>query len=134
MIKEGLSVPIVCNHCNEAYCIAVCDPRALKRDPKTGAVLLDYDLCTGCRVCIKACPFGAISLDPDNKVIKCDLCIGEAEPVCVARCPTEAIIYERPELISITKHKSYAHGLTKSLLQINHIRALKGIRDKFFRT
>ena len=116
MEKEGLSVPVVCNHCSKAYCIGVCPPRALKRDPKTGAVVLDHNICIGCKACIVACPFGAISLDPEGKVIKCDLCTGEAGPVCVARCPQNAITYERPELISITKRKSYSHGLAKSLL------------------
>jgi carbon-monoxide dehydrogenase iron sulfur subunit len=116
MEKEGLSVPVVCNHCSKAYCMSVCAPRALKRDSQTGGVLLDQDLCIGCKACIMACPFGAISLDPESKVLKCDLCVGASGPVCVARCPKKAIAFERPELISIAKQKAYSHGLVKSMM------------------
>ena len=112
--SEGVSVPIVCNHCEEAPCMAVCPVRALNRDSETGAVLLDDTLCIGCRACIVACPFGAIFLTPDGKLIKCDLCDGE--PVCVARCPVNAITYVRPELVSISKQKSYSYKVAEPLL------------------
>jgi carbon-monoxide dehydrogenase iron sulfur subunit len=107
--KEGLTIPLVCHHCEKAFCMVACPTRALKRDRETGAVLLDHVRCIGCGVCISVCPFAAISLDPKGKVIKCDLCKGLPQPVCVARCPKGALIWEQPHLLTLSKKKAYAN-------------------------
>jgi Fe-S-cluster-containing hydrogenase component 2 len=58
-------------------------------DGRTGAVVINDDVCTGCLDCVDACPFDAIPVGPNNEVLKCDLCGGD--PLCVKYCP------ERPE-------------------------------------
>jgi Fe-S-cluster-containing dehydrogenase component len=47
-----------CMHCNEAPCTAVCPVKAtfVRND---GIVVMDYDLCIGCRYCQVACPYDA---------------------------------------------------------------------------
>jgi Fe-S-cluster-containing hydrogenase component 2 len=92
MDEEGIDVPTGCEQCEDAVCMAVCPVKALKRDEKTGAVLLDGDVCIGCKECLVVCPFGAIHFDPDKRIFyKCDLCNGD--PECVKWCFTGGIEY-----------------------------------------
>ena len=42
---EGFDLPMLCQHCEEAPCIAVCPKDALFLDPAGGRVVLNYELC-----------------------------------------------------------------------------------------
>lgn len=90
-----LAVPLRCMQCKDAPCVTVCPTGALYRKSPDEPVLIDKNLCIGCKSCVLACPIGAISLDAEGKAVqKCDMCIERLEkgelPVCVASCPTEA--------------------------------------------
>jgi Fe-S-cluster-containing hydrogenase component 2 len=88
----GIDHPHVCRQCRRAPCMGACPVGALRRDPATGAVLVDAELCIGCAACVDACPFGMVALDPARGVaLICDLCGGD--PACVKRCATGAIRY-----------------------------------------
>jgi Fe-S-cluster-containing dehydrogenase component len=90
MDEEGIDVPVGCEHCDDAVCMLVCPVKALYLDKETGAVVLDPDICIGCKECLAVCPFGAIHYDEDDKKFyKCDLCGGE--PECVKWCVTGAV-------------------------------------------
>jgi len=90
-------IPIYCHHCIEAPCREACLVKAISRNNQ-GIVLINEDLCTGCKECIKACPFKAMQFD-DNKgiAVKCDLCIerltDNKQPSCVSVCPTRCIYF-----------------------------------------
>ena len=47
-----------CLHCQEALCVSVCPVQAtyVRED---GLVIMDYDICIGCRYCEVACPYDA---------------------------------------------------------------------------
>ena len=111
--EEGLHVPTVCLQCEVAMCEQVCQPKAIQRDASTGALIVDYDLCIGCRMCVIACPYGAMSVHPvGRKVIKCDLCLGD--PRCVKFCEPEALRFVEPEAVSFGKREAAARRLVGS--------------------
>jgi len=90
--QEGRYVPIGCQQCESAPCMAVCPVKAISRDETLNRVMVDYDVCIGCRMCVAICPFGAMLFDIlAKRVIKCDLCDGD--PLCVKFCDVDAIQY-----------------------------------------
>jgi carbon-monoxide dehydrogenase iron sulfur subunit len=105
-------VPLTCQHCVEAACVAACPTGAVHRLSNGKPVLMDKDVCIGCRMCVQACPFGMMSMEPEGTVaMKCDLCIhrqakGE-EPACVASCPTKALVFGEDEDAAKRKRKEF---------------------------
>lgn len=102
---------VYCHHCAKAPCAEACPVQAIARNEQ-GIVLINRDLCIGCRACLDACPFEAMQFDDNQDIaVKCDLCVerlGEGkEPACVSICPTRcmqvggrkesiAALFERP--------------------------------------
>ncbi len=94
---------LACNHCAEAACMHACPALAYRRDPSTGAVLLDEDKCIGCKYCAWACPFDAPVFDGALGVMsKCTFCqhrlLAGHKPACASLCPTRALdVMDLPE-------------------------------------
>lgn len=83
-------VPVMCRHCDEPACAAVCPNSAISKSGE-GAVLIDEAACSGCKLCVYACPYGAVSFNEEKSVAgHCDLCKGRTEaglePACVQHC------------------------------------------------
>lgn len=115
--------PILCNHCADPPCVAVCpvDPvkdvfrrngqkieyeRKATYQRPDGVVLVDYERCIGCHACVEACPYKARYVDPirhaggepENYTVgKCVFCFHRIDngiaPSCVNTCPAEARIF-----------------------------------------
>ncbi|MFX1428142.1 MAG: 4Fe-4S dicluster domain-containing protein [Promethearchaeota archaeon] len=88
-------IPIYCHHCENPPCKEVCSVEAISISEQ-GIVLIDNDLCIGCKECIKACNYEAMQFDDIQEIaIKCDLCIKRLEkeknPSCMIVCPTGCI-------------------------------------------
>lgn len=96
--------PLSCMHCQEAPCINVCPSSAIKRDLETDVVLVDQELCIGCKFCLWACPYGAPHFDETGKMVKCDMCVERLKEgkkaACEAVCIAKAVIVDNPEKIS----------------------------------
>ncbi len=101
---EHEAFPLSCRHCDPADCLNACPSGALRRDPESGAVIIDPDMCKACAMCAMVCTFDAISFKKTHRsrydrevAYKCDLCNehtkqGE-EPACVKACHSGALVY-----------------------------------------
>jgi Fe-S-cluster-containing dehydrogenase component len=101
--RDGVMLPVYCQHCEEPHCARACPRGAIVRD-REGAVILQPMLCRGCetRQCIMGCLHSAIfETDQGVMVTKCDLCAPRRAlglpPACVAMCPTGAIRFVSAE-------------------------------------
>lgn len=113
---ESEPAPLVCHHCEEAPCLAVCPSGAIYRETEEGPVLLARERCIGCKACIVACPFGMIRLTADGKsVIKCDSCADRLarglEPACVAACPSGAVEFKELDDVVLEARRRAAAAL-----------------------
>jgi Fe-S-cluster-containing hydrogenase component 2 len=60
-------VPVICQQCEKAACMAVCPVGAISVNSRIGAKIIDFALCIGCRMCVSVCPFGAIFWNESEK-------------------------------------------------------------------
>lgn len=106
------NVPVLCNHCKNPVCVAVC-PTGATTQTDEGIVVVDPVTCIGCSTCANACPYGARVLNEapqerfegqgfqpfeefyhtkhiEKTMGKCDFCqefIAKGEdPICVRTC------------------------------------------------
>jgi Fe-S-cluster-containing dehydrogenase component len=97
----ALHFPRSCLHCETPDCVTVCPTGASYKRAEDGIVLVDADLCIGCKLCSWACPYGAREYSEARGVMqKCTLCVDridnqtlaphDREPACVQACPTRA--------------------------------------------
>ncbi len=86
--------------------VSLCARSRAEKDPKTGIVHYDKDVCTGCRYCMVACPYNVPKYDYNNPfgaLHKCELCNQKGVerldkgglPGCVEVCPAGAVILVR---------------------------------------
>jgi dimethyl sulfoxide reductase iron-sulfur subunit len=113
---QVISLPVLCQMCEQAPCTQVCPVAATYHEPD-GVVLIDQEVCIGCRMCMAACPYGVrvfnwqkpaelpagvqsdspLFTAPQRQgtVSKCDSCahrLREGDfPACVTSCSMEAI-------------------------------------------
>ena len=82
----------VCRQCEEPLCVQICPENAIQKDGRTGAWIINRQLCNRCGQCISACPYGAMMWwDEKHGPVKCDLCGGN--PQCVVACHFDVIQY-----------------------------------------
>lgn len=90
---------ISCNHCSSPTCVTGCPTGAMHKREEDGLVVVNQDLCVGCRYCEMRCPYGAPQFDAKKKLMtKCDGCyqrVAEGhKPVCVESCPQRALDFD----------------------------------------
>lgn len=114
--SEGVYIPMVCQQCQDAPCMIVCPVKAISRDEELNRVMVNHDICIGCRSCVAVCPFGAMGFNViDRKNFKCDLCDGD--PQCVRFCEVKAVDYVDAERVSLEKKRAAAGKITAAQRQ-----------------
>lgn len=138
-------LPMLCMHCQDAPCLEACPTGATYRG-EGGLVLVNDDLCVGCRYCIMACPYEARTYNPERPheyyagkglteyeqmvvigqhakgaIEKCNFCAPRLKqgklPACVATCPSSARTFGDLEDPESEVSKLVASGLAKSRLE-----------------
>lgn len=108
-----------CMHCEEAPCLVGCPTGAILKDPATGSVGVNRDLCIGCHSCALACPFGVPRYDGEDKMHKCDRCslrVAEGlKPACVRVCPFSALSFEDPDTVQEKRELEHVSALAGAI-------------------
>lgn len=120
--RWSLNIPRRCMHCDNPACATIC-PFAANHKHKTGAVVIDSDICFGGAKCRTVCPWNipqrqsgvgiylqiAPTLAGNGVMFKCDLChdrlLEGKNPVCVDACPREALLSGPREIIRAEARK-----------------------------
>ena len=107
-------VPVLCLHCEDPLCLALCPSGAIQKDDQ-GRVVIDEEACTGCKVCVHGCPYGCISFNEVKGTAgHCDLCRGRMEaglePACVQHCVGGALRFVDQD--ELEEHTSGQHTVS----------------------
>jgi len=107
---EGISVPMLCQQCSDAACVAVCPTGAMHRNSENSMTEYDINRCIRCKMCTMACPFGNAVYDAlTDSIFKCDTCQGD--PACVQMCPSDALEYVDDTISTRSRQKAFASKL-----------------------
>lgn len=70
-----VTLPRLCNHCENPPCVEVCPTQATyKRED--GIVVVDNTVCIGCGYCVQGCPYDARFINSEiHTVDKCTFCV-----------------------------------------------------------
>lgn len=115
---QTVHFPKSCLHCEDPPCVPVCPTGASHVREQDNLVLVNQDLCIGCRACVVACPYQVRFIVESDKgyydehtpyeaasyrkwqagtAQKCTLCVHRIDkglnPACVETCPTRALIF-----------------------------------------
>jgi Fe-S-cluster-containing dehydrogenase component len=86
-----------CNHCDNPPCVYCCPTGASHIHSLGGVVLVEHNMCIGCKACLASCPYDARFVHPDGYADKCTFCIHRVEkgldPACVSVCPTRCMTF-----------------------------------------
>jgi len=96
------TTPIICMHCEDPACAAVCPADAIKKTPDGVVQSSLKPRCIGCTNCVYACPFGVPKYDAQiDQMMKCDMCYDRTsvglKPMCATVCPSGALFFGTPE-------------------------------------
>ncbi|MEF9879610.1 MAG: 4Fe-4S dicluster domain-containing protein [Clostridia bacterium] len=96
-----------CMHCAEPSCMKVCPAGAISKDGN-GIVVVDKDVCIGCKYCFHACPYevpryDSVSMDKCDCCLEAGVAVGD-DPYCVRACKFGALKFgPLSELMESTK-------------------------------
>jgi tetrathionate reductase subunit B len=112
-------LPAICMHCDDAPCLRACPVKDAIYQRDDGLIIIDPEVCTGCRLCEESCPYGVLFFNVGlNIAQKCTGCAhllddGWQGPRCVDACPTDALRFGEEEELAdwIAKAEAYRPDL-----------------------
>jgi Fe-S-cluster-containing dehydrogenase component len=127
--KRTVHIPRRCMHCDNPACATIC-PFSANHKFKTGAVVIDKDICFGGAKCREVCPWAIPqrqsgvgiylhilpTLAGNGVMFKCDLCqdllLKGEDPVCINACPKKAmLIGPKSQILTEAERRAAAmHG------------------------
>ena len=117
-------VSLSCLHCAQPSCLQACPTGAISKRESDGIVVVDRNLCNGCRECFTACPYAVPQFGADGIMQKCDFCLERGmEPACTAPCPADALFFGTIEDLvrtAIEKHGVKLAGPTEPSMFIRN--------------
>lgn len=140
---QNYFMPVLCQMCQQAPCVRVCPVKATYHTPD-GGIVIDQDVCIGCRMCMAACPYQVRVFNWDDHpevpeearvstpelqipqqkgtVGKCDNCLHELRegryPACLEWCSMGAIYVG--DLMTDVASNSYETVQLSKLLREGH--------------
>jgi len=121
-----LSVPVVCQQCDDARCIWACPAEALSRHPVTGAIMVDVDNCINCDACRDECTYMVTRINESGLPVTCDLCNGD--PLCVKACFPGALTFEEVPAEAWDPFRPFVDSLN-ARYQGKHVPLPEGLRQ-----
>jgi len=98
------NLSLSCLHCAQPACRDACSTGAIFKRTQDGIVIVDANLCCGCRQCYEACPYDVPQFGADGTMQMCNLCsnwLQEGDdPPCVSTCPADALAYGDVEVLA----------------------------------
>ncbi len=95
-----------CHHCTEAGCVMAC-PTGACHHVENGAVVIDPDICIGCKFCETGCPYHIPKFSSVEHIErKCWFCMDRLDqgrrPACVDSCTTHALDFgDREQMVAL---------------------------------
>ena len=125
-------LPTLCNHCDNAPCVDVCPTGASFQREEDGIVLVEPDMCIGCKACMVACPYEARYYDEQKgSVDKCTFCAPRInqglDPACVATC-----VGESRNFGDLNDPNSNVSKLLQNATSISRLKEDKGTSPKVY--
>ncbi len=105
-----------CMHCTKPACVSACPVKAMTKDPVTGVVSYNKNICIGCRYCQVACPYNIPRFQWSKAIpqmVKCDFCKEtnlktKGLPACSETCPVGAITFGKRKDLLDEAHRRIA--------------------------
>lgn len=125
-------LPVLCNHCDNAACVDVCPTGASFKREEDGIVLVEPDMCIGCKACMVACTYNARYYDEEAKTVdKCTFCLPRVlqglDPACVTTCVGESRVFG-----DLNDENSEVSKLLKDATSIKRLKEAEGANPNVY--
>lgn len=116
-----------CLHCTDAACKRACPVPGCISQTEVGAVVINQELCIGCKMCVNSCPFEVPRMNPEtNQAFKCTFCWDRTSrgmiPACAKACAPGTITFgNKQDMIARAYARAKALGGDATVYGDNYV-------------